>query len=158
MTDKPSASPATSHAQHVGFTRSHVEGLRKVAQENYQAYAEGGSGCSTVTSSELWFLCDKALEAYAASEIAPKPLQEIMYEVFTYADLHHTFRGFDGEPDSEPRTFAREAMAEQDRKIRGMISALSATRRSILQEVAMNYVAADKPVFQAWLDREIRGE
>lgn len=34
----------------------------------------------------------------------------------------------------------------------------SASRRSILQEVAINYVAADKPVFQAWLDREIRGE
>ena len=29
-------------------------------------------------------------------------------------------------------------------------------RKYTLEEVAVNYVAADKPVFEAWLDREIR--
>jgi hypothetical protein len=63
MSDKntlPSTPDGLAATQHAGFTRHHIEGLRKVALRDKEAQI----GCSTITTSELHFLCDMALLGY----------------------------------------------------------------------------------------------
>lgn len=75
------------------------------------------------------------------SSTAPSA-QDVMHEIFDYANLHHAFRRFDAEPESDARTEAREKMRVQGAKIVRLLSAHSANAQKVLSEERIGELAA----------------